>query len=167
MSEIEGLLRKELRSAKLLNPKKQVILLGKGTVEHAVAKHLLNHIFNGRIEIVSVSSTKKRTNVFRPTNLEQELVLELRGFLEDHDMKTASPPIMASIPEAEILAYARRTGLNGKPLRNDKLGQDVRLLLERLQREQPQTKACLRKSFDHLRTVPKKTAKPLSRQKRS
>ncbi len=148
MKRIEELLRKELRTERRLDPKKDVTLLGKGTVEHAVAKELLKSIFNDRVRIVSVVSTKKRTNVFSPTNLERELVIGLRGFLEDAGAKRAAPPIMHTIPEATILAYAKRKGLKGSRQRDDALNRDVRALLETLQERQSQTKAALRKSFE-------------------
>ncbi len=146
MKPIEELLRKELRTERKLDPKKDVVLLGEGSIEHAVAKDLLEKIFNGRVKIVSVTKTTKRANVFFPTTLERELAQGLRDFLEDADTKLAAPPIMHTIPEATVLAYAKKNGLEGTVAERD----DVRALLELLQARQPQTKAALRKSFDAL-----------------
>jgi hypothetical protein len=147
---IERRFRKELRDLKL-NPRKEIFLVRTGTVEHDVARRLLSAVFNGRAKITAVpSTTRKRRNVYLPTSLEHELVEELRSFLEDTERARRFVPLMATIPEKEILAYAASHRLKGKtPARRD----DVRNLLEALQRGQPQTKAALRRSFGHLRAA--------------
>jgi hypothetical protein len=155
---IERRFRRELRDLKL-NPRKEVFLVRTGTVEQRVARGLLSDLFSRRVRITLVpSSTRKRRNVYLPTSLENELTRELRSFLEDEtdgerDYRRGERrfvPLMASIPEEEIFSYAQRHGLKGKMLAAK---DDVRELLEALQKAQPQTKAALRRSFGHFRAA--------------
>jgi hypothetical protein len=155
-STIERLLRRELRDLQP-DPAKGLFLVRTGTVEHGVAAALLRDIFGGRAKVTAVGrKTRRRINVLLPSSVEHELVQELRAFLEDEEYKPRFPRIMATIPEEAILAYARKRGITGSPLaRRD----DVRGLLEELQRSQPQTKSALRKSFAMLRAAPRQRTK--------
>jgi hypothetical protein len=157
-STIERLLRRELRDLRP-DPAKGLFLVRTRSVEYGVAAALLRDIFSGRATVTAVGrNTRRRINVFLPSSLEHELVAELRAFLEDEDYRPRFPRVMATIPEEAILAYARKRGITGSPLaRRD----DVRKLLEGLQRSQPQTKSALRKSFAFLGTAPRQRAQRL------
>ena len=145
---IEHRFRKELRSLQL-NPRKEILLVRTETIEHEAAKELLHMVFGGRAKVTTVpSTTRKRHNIYTPTSLENELVEELRSFLEDTERQRKFLPLMATIPEQEILAYCHGRGIKGKTLAAK---DDVRKLLEMLQTSQPQTKAALRKSFAWLK----------------
>ncbi len=146
-SELERRLRRELRLLRFEGD--ALFLINTGSVECRVLERLLANIFGKRVEIRRVpKDTRKRKNVFAPTSLENELVRELRNFLEDEDETNRFTPLMATVPEDMVLAYAKRHRLPGKTLAPE---DGVRALLEALQQTQPQTKASLRKSFDHLR----------------
>ncbi len=170
-SRIEKLLRRELQRLQFAGA--ELHLLDTDTVETRVAKRLLEQIFQGRVTIKLVANSKtnskratKRKHPdssaprFQATSLENELCRELHNFLEDEWAEPAATPLLATVPEAEIRAYAERHGLlgDGRFLAPQ---DDVRDLLERLQEQQPQTKAAMRKSFEHLRNAPKKKAKDL------
>lgn len=152
-SPIEQRFRKELRE-RAFDPTHETFLLQTGTVEQHVAQALLKDVFGDRTKITLIpQTTKKRRHVYQPTSLENELAAELRAFLEHQPRKKTLTPLMATIPEEEILAYARNHHLHGRTLtRRD----DVRELLETLQANQPQTKAALRKSFVWLQRPGKK-----------
>ncbi len=140
-SKIEQLVRKELRPHEIKN---ELFLIDTKSVECKVLKTLLTSILQDRAKIVIVPKNTKRKNAFIPTSLENELVRELRSYLEDKDDKNKFTLLMATIPEAMILTYAKRHKLTGKPLAPE---DDVRKLLEQLQKQQAQTKPSLRKSF--------------------
>jgi hypothetical protein len=150
MPDIEQLLRKELRTAQPIDPSKPIALIDDDSTESTVARVLLEKVFRGHpaVELVS-SSTKRRTNVVVATNLEQELTRELRVFLEGIEERRRFTPIMATIPEEAIFAFAKRDRIPVRTPSSD----DIRELVERLHARQPQTKAALRKSFAHLRAV--------------
>ena len=57
-SEIQDLFRKELRVSKKLDPKKEILIVKNGTVEENVAAELLKEIFNGRVNVSFLSTTK-------------------------------------------------------------------------------------------------------------
>lgn len=145
-SRIEQLLRKELRQK--IDTRKDILLIQTRSIEYRVLKLLLERTFHKRLKIVGVPpSTRRRSNLFRPTSLEHELTEELRSFLENRPRKTKGVPIMETIPENLLLAFAQRHNFSGKPLAKK---DDVRKVIEALQKTHPQTKASLRKSFTHL-----------------
>lgn len=144
MSEIEKRLRKELRE---IGFEGELFLSRSLSVEQQVLKELFRSIFEERLKITSVPRRTRKRKVYRATSLENELCTGLRQFLENKEQKERFRPLMATIPEALILAYAKRHGLTGKPLAPR---DDVRALLDELQEAQPQTKASLRKSLKWL-----------------
>ena len=147
IGDIEKRLRKEIRTQQL--EADELFLIDTKTVEYKVLKILLENIFQGRVKIVSVpKNIKKRKNIFIPSSLENELVRELRNFLEDTDVRNKFIPLMATVPEAMIQEFAKRHKISGKTLAPQ---DDVRAMLEQLQEKQPQTKAALRKSFAWLK----------------
>ncbi|MBR9693312.1 hypothetical protein GOV07_05310 [Candidatus Woesearchaeota archaeon] len=144
---IEKRLRKEIRAQRV--DYDELFLIDTKTVEVKVLKSLLKNIFQGRIKISLVpANTKKRKNVFLPSSLENELVRELRNFLEDKDEENKFVPLLTTVPEAMILEFAKRHKIAGKTLTPQ---DDVREMLETLQEGQPQTKSALRKSFAWLK----------------
>ena len=145
VGDIEKRLRKEVRAQHLEG---ELFLVDTKTVETKVVKELLKNIFQGRIKLSLVKNTKKGKNVLIPTSLENELIRELRNFLEDKDDSPKHTPLMATLPEAMVLDYAKRHKITGKTLAPH---DDVRAMLEQLQEKQPQTKSALRKSFAWLK----------------
>ncbi len=156
MSRIEHLFRKELRELGF-SPTGRKHLVETGTVETRVALALVAALFDGRVILTLVpESTRRRKNVYQASSLETELCRELRNWLDDDDKRPRFPVLMSTIPEELILAYAEQHHLGGEPLAPR---DEVRELIEELQRQQPQTKACFRKSFAHLGKGREKTRK--------
>lgn len=147
-STIERRFRRELRE-RGFDPETRVGLIDTGTVELLVVERLLRSVFGDRVTVERLPvSTRRRKNVYRPSSLENELVEGLRSFLEDRDDTRRFTPLLATVPEAEILGFARRHRLRGGPIAPK---DGVRALLEELQERQPQTKPSLRKSLAWLR----------------
>ena len=145
---IGKLLRKELRQ---LDLPQELFLIDTESVEVRVLQELLAEIFQGRVTVTLLpKGTRRRRDVFLPTSLENELCRELRAFLEGEERPPRHPPLLATVPEKLLLAYAKRRKLPGKPLAPT---DDIRELLETLQQGQAQTKASFRKSFEHLRKI--------------
>jgi len=154
MADIERMLRKELRISRIINPEQEVALIDDGSAESRVARILLERILRADVRCVP-PTTRKRANLVRATSLERELARGLRALLERLAPVPRGAPIMATIPEAMIIEFAKRHNIRVALPAQD----PVRILLERLQAAQPQTKAALRRSFDHIGRIPRSAGK--------
>lgn len=139
MSEIERRFRRELREK--LPKQGSITLKAAASLETAVAKRLLDRVFNGRREIITGEDG------YEATTLEHELARNLDEFLENRTHERRKT-LMESIPESMIQEFAAREGIHGA-LRASPYP-DARAMIERLHAEQPQTKPSLTRSFRKL-----------------
>ena len=119
----------------------EVLLLNTGDLPFRVAEHILKGM---RIPLHIVE--KRGVEVCIPTTLEAELTSGLTAFFANCDEVREGRAFMKSVPEELIIEYAAKYSLKGELPQKSEVGD----FIERVHVAQPQTKASLRKSFEHL-----------------
>jgi len=147
--DFEKKVRKEIRVEKKIDfgKKIKISLYNNDSKEFYAAKKVLQSIFQNRLELKESSRISKKTLV--PTNLERELSTKLSVFFQNKKLKTKGIPFLNTMPEEEILIYAKLQGAPKKLLVKDEVSKE-RYFIEELQKIQRQTKSSLKKSFDYI-----------------
>lgn len=145
MEMISKRIRKNMRTSKEIDVKREYSLVRTTPHETMIAKHFLKEIFNGRLKTKETSNPTKSTPLIVPRSLDKEAKEFLEEFLENKKGRQTQINPLRVVLEEEIKEISKILGIKYSE------NKETNKILETMEAEYPGTKFSLMKSMEEIR----------------